>query len=197
MQEKDMKNWWLLAVGIIGGLLGSGVIYLISSQPRGEGITLLPPPTSAPIVVHIVGAVLEPEVYSLPIKSRQQDAIEAAGGFLPDANPQALNLAAPLQDGDRIVVPTIPSDTPTPATNPSKSTLVELPNTNTLININTASQADLENLPGIGPVKAQIIISYRESNGFFGLIKDIQNVPGIGPKTFENLKSLITVEDLY
>ncbi len=192
-----MKTWWLLAVGIIGGLLGSGVIYLTSSQPRGEGITLLPPPTSAPIVVHIVGAVLEPGVYSLPIKSRQQDAIEAAGGFLPDANPQALNLAAPLQDGDRIVVPTIPSDTPTPATNPSKSTIVELPSSNTLININTASQADLENLPGIGPVKAQTIIAYRESNGFFGLIKDIQNVPGIGPKTFENLKSLITVEDLY
>ena len=113
-----MKQWWLLAVGIIGGLLGSGVIYLISSQPRGEGITLLPPPTSAPIVVHIVGAVLEPGVYSLPIKSRQQDAIEAAGGFLPDANPQALNLAAPLQDGDRIVVPTIPYNPPTPATNP-------------------------------------------------------------------------------
>ena len=192
-----MKKWWLLAVGIIGGLLGSGVIYLISSQPRGEGITLLPPPTSVPIVVHIVGSVLEPGVYSLPIKSRQQDAIEAAGGFLPDANPQALNLAAPLQDGDRIVVPTIPSDPPTSAANPSKSTIVELPGSNTLININTASQADLENLPGIGPVKARTIISYRESNGFFGLIKDIQNVPGIGPKTFENLKSLITVEDLY
>ena len=191
-----MKTWWLLAVGIIGGLLGSGVIYLTSSQPRGEGITLLPPPTSAPIVVHIVGAVLEPGVYSLPIKSRQQDAIEAAGGFLPNANPQALNLAAPLQDGDRIVVPTIPSDTPTPATSPSKSTIVELPSSNTLININTASQADLENLPGIGPVKAQTIIAYRESNGFFGLIEDIQKVPGIGPKTFENLKSLIAVEDL-
>ncbi len=191
-----MKTWWLLAVGIIGGLLGSGLIYLTSSQPRGEGITLLPPPTSAPIVVHIVGAVLEPGVYSLPIKSRQQDAIEAAGGFLPNANPQALNLAAPLQDGDRIVVPTIPSDTPTPATNSSKSTIVELPSSNTLININTASQADLENLPGIGPVKAQTIIAYRESNGFFGLIEDIQKVPGIGPKTFENLKSLIAVEDL-
>ena len=109
-----MKTWWLLAVGIIGGLLGSGVIYLTSSQPRGEGITLLPPPTSAPIVVHIVGAVFEPGVYSLPTKSRQQDAIEAAGGFLSNANPQVLNLAAPLQDGDRIVVPTIPSDTPTP-----------------------------------------------------------------------------------
>lgn len=192
-----MKTWWVLAVGIIGGLLGSGLIYLTSSQPRGEGITLLPPPTSAPIIVHIVGAVLEPGVYSLPIKSRQQDAIEAAGGFLSDANPQALNLAAPLQDGDRIVVPTIPSDTQTPATSPSKSTIVELPSSNTLININTASQTDLENLPGIGPVKAQTIIAYRESNGFFGLIEDIQNVPGIGPKTFENLKSLITVEDLY
>ena len=192
-----MKTWWLLAVGIIGGLLGSGLIYLTSSQPRGEGITLLPPPTSAPIVVHIVGAVLEPGVYSLPTNSRQQDAIEAAGGFLPEANPQALNLAAPLQDGDRIVVPTIPSDPPTPVTNPSKSTIVELPSSSTLININTASQADLENLPGIGPVKAQTIIAYRESNGFFGLIEDIQNVPGIGPKTFENLKSLITVEDLY
>lgn len=192
-----MKNWWLLAVGIIGGLLGSGVIYLTSSQPRGEGITLLPPPTSAPIVVHIVGAVLEPGVYSLPIKSRQQDAIEAAGGFLPEANPQALNLAAPLQDGDRIIVPTLPSDPPTPATNLSKSTIVELPSSNALININTASQADLENLPGIGPVKAQTIIAYRESNGFFGLINDIQNVPGIGPKTFDNLKSLIKVEDLY
>jgi len=192
-----MKTWWVLAVGIIGGLLGSGLIYLTSSQPRGEGITLLPPPTSAPIIVHIVGAVMEPGVYSLPIKSRQQDAIEAAGGFLSDANPQALNLAAPLQDGDRIVIPTIPSDTQTPATSPSKSNIVGLPRANTLININTASQTDMENLPGIGPVKAQTIIAYRETNGFFGLIEDIQNVPGIGPKTFENLKSLITVEDLY
>lgn len=197
-----MKIHWLVAwsIGftIIIGLLALGVLSLVSSQPRGEPISLSPPPTPLPLVVHVSGAVTLPGVYTLPIGSRVKDAIEAAGGLLPEADSRNLNLAALLQDGELIWIPATPQANPT-AVAPNKTPndnndQTSIPAPTGLININTATQEELDTLPGIGPVKAQNIIDYRNSNGPFYTIEAIQDVNGIGPVTYENLKELITVQ---
>jgi competence protein ComEA len=170
----------------------------VSSQPRGEPITLSPPPTPLPVVVHVSGAVADPGVYTQPPGSRVKDAIEAAGGLSPDANIQGLNLAALLQDGDLIWIPALPKANPT-TSNPDKTpgegqAPISTPASTGLININTATLEELDTLPGIGPVKAQSIIDHRNKHGPFNSIEAIQDVVGIGPVTYEGLKELITVQ---
>lgn len=197
-----MKTWWAVIFGVVCGLLGAGGILLASSPPRGRAIQLLPPPTPAPIQVHISGEVNKPGVYGLPTGGRVQDAIEAAGGFSEDANQPMLNLAAILEDGMQIWVPAIPSmDNPAgPATNSDRAApsidLSPAENPAQIININTATQAELETLSGIGPVTAKKIIEHRQTNGLFIGIEDIQKVSGIGPATFEKIKDCITVGGL-
>ena len=196
-----MRNWMLGLLAILSGLLGAGVLYLVAAPPRGEPITLHPPPTPAPMVVYVTGAVAAPGVYALPQGSRVQDALQAAGGPLPEASLAGLNLAARLEDGAQITLAAIPSPTgpenTRPNTNPpAPSSAVSNPASPTdlaLININTATQAELESLPRSGPATAQKIIAYREANGPFTAIEDIQNVSGIGPATFEQIKTLISV----
>jgi len=191
-----MKNLWWVVFGVVIGLLATGLILLVSSPPRGESIKLLPPPTPPPLTVHVVGAVAQPGVYNLPSGSHVQDGVEAAGGLLPEANPQAINLAALAQDGERIFIPTgvprppttLPGGTPA-ATNAKPPSPVP----GELININTASLEELDSLPGIGPVTAQKIIDYRQNNGLFARIEDLMDVAGIGPATFAKIKDLITV----
>ena len=194
-----MKNWWAVALGVVFGVLAAGVILLASQPPRGHPIELLPPPTPVPIQVHVSGAVTNPGVYALPPQSRVQDAIDAAGGFDEDADPSSLNLAALLEDGALIRVPALePTFTPAPrgAATPAETAppagepAAPAPE---MININTATQEELETLSGIGPVTARKIIEYRESNGPFTAIEEIQKVSGIGPVTFEKIKDFITV----
>jgi competence protein ComEA len=103
-----MKSWCALALGVVLGILSAGVILLSSQPPRGNEITLLPPPTPIPIKVHISGEVQNPSVYALPVNSRVQDAINTAGGFTENADINALNLAAQLIDGNRVQVPPLP-----------------------------------------------------------------------------------------
>ncbi|RPI33564.1 MAG: ComEA family DNA-binding protein [Chloroflexota bacterium] len=190
-----MKTAWAIAFGVACGLLGAGVLILVTRQPRGEAITLSPPPTSAPLVVHVAGAVHNPGLCSLPRGSRVADAIEAAGGLLPDADSRSINLAAVVSDGQRIAVPFVSQATPltesiAPAGEPSPTQAPDWP-----ININTATQAQLESLPAIGPSTALKIIAYREQNGPFQSIDGILDVPDIGPATFEKIRDLITIED--
>lgn len=198
-----MKNWWIVALGVVLGLLGAGIIWLASQPPRGNPIILLPPPTPIPIQVHISGEVKKPGVYALPLDSRVQAAIEAAGGFTDDANKTVLNLAALLEDGARVHVPIhIQAETPIPTTankskdegTTSKSTSLPPDSPSQLVNINYADQAALETLSGIGPVTAQNIILFREENGLFTSIEEIQKVFGIGPVKFEKIKDFITVD---
>ena len=196
-----MKNWWAIPFGVVCGLLGAGILRLMSSQPQGEAIQLSPPPTPPPLTIHIGGAVYSPGVYSLPRESRVQDALQAAGGVLPEASTSFLNLAAYVQDGERIWVPFQNAATPeliTPGNsnelNPNSSQ-PESQNPAKRIDINTASQSELESLPRIGPVMAENIIAYRTANGPFLHIEDIQDVSGIGPATFQTIKELISVGD--
>jgi competence protein ComEA len=195
-----MKDLWKIVFGVVCGLLGAGVLRLISSQPEGNPITLIPPPSPSPIIVHITGAVIRPGLYSLPPGSRLQDAVQAAGGATQDADLEAVNLAGFIEDGSRIVIPKTTPILPTESTPViTESSRAELgtpiiPDSNHRININTANQTELESLPGIGPVLAMKIIAYREANGPFSTIEEIIDVSGIGQATFELIKDLITVE---
>jgi len=187
------EKWWILAVGILFGLLSAGLIILVSRPPRGRSIILRPPPTPVPIVVDIDGAVHHPGIYSLPLNSRVRDAVNAAGGFSADANSDLINDAALLEDGDHIHVPSkgeeqhhIQGGGEDVHIQPT-STEVIFP-----ININIADQKTLEALPGIGPVTAEKIIACRQER-LFSTIEEIQRVPGIGPATYEEIKGLIAV----
>ncbi|MEN8173059.1 MAG: ComEA family DNA-binding protein [Chloroflexota bacterium] len=185
-----MKTWWWLVVGVLLGLLSAGVILLASSPPRGTAITLLPPPTPQPMQVHVAGAVQEPGVYLLSQESRARDAIEAAGGFTADAQIEGINLAAFLEDGTQLF---IPGDNQ--LIFPSRIGSDIEPYPIEIININTASQTELETLPGIGPVTAEKIIAYRDEFGEFENIAELLKVAGIGTATYDAVKAFITVGD--
>ena len=188
-----MKYIWGIAFGVVCGILGVGLLLLAVSQPRGQAVQLSPPATAAPLIVHITGAVVDPGVYSQPPGSRVMDAIQAAGGLTTDADSTLINLAKMVEDGMQIWVPKqLVGDLE--RINPGK--LEENPvagNLGALININTATQTELETLPGIGPVTAEAIIQYRQENGPFSEIQGIQAVSGIGPVTFEKIREFITV----
>jgi competence protein ComEA len=188
--EFALKPWWAIPFGVLCGFLAAGLLLLVSRPPRGEPIRLLPPPTPEPLQVYVVGAVTDPGLHALPPGSRVKNAIDAAGGLLPDANTLAINQAALIEDGERIFIPVY-------ASVQGETLSGELPSRagNALLNINTASQIDLERLPGIGPATAEKIILYRNENGYFTSIEEILEVPGIGPVTYEGLKTLICVEE--
>ncbi len=173
-----MKTVLYIVIGILIGLFLAGLLWLAVVPPPAQPITLLPTPTPSPLKVYITGAVLAPGVYELPVGSRVQDAVEAAGGFLPDAAREQVNLAALVEDGIQIHIPFL---TTTSRTQGGR------------VNINTATADELATLPGIGPTTAQRIVEYRLQHGFFRTIQDIQNVPGIGPTTFEKIRDYITV----
>jgi competence protein ComEA len=151
--------------------------------------------------VYVSGAVVDPAVYTLPPGSIIEDAVRAAGGFAADADPVAVNLAQPVADGMQVYVPTLAEAEPTPPPvslppGATATTAVRMGGVTSsgLININTATQADLELLPGIGPATAANIIAHREANGPFATIEAIMDVPGIGEGKFEAVRDLITVE---
>ena len=190
MKKPDI---FLIPLGVLLGVLISGLVFLITIPPRGEPILLAPAATASPITVQISGAVSQPGVYQLPKDSRVVELVETAGGFSEEANKESINLAAKLRDGENIHISTI-LEKNTAINTGLDSSEKPTPNIQFPININIATQDELEQLPGIGPAKASDIISYREINGDFQLIDDIQNVSGIGPATFENLKEYITTE---
>jgi competence protein ComEA len=173
-----MKTLVNITYGVLIGLLAAGIIWLTVSRPHGEPVTLLPTPTPGMLTVYISGAVATPGVYALPEDSRVEAAVQAAGGFLPGAEQDNINLAMTLVDGQQINVPGI----------------VDTSHVNVgRVNINTATAVELNTLPGIGPTTAQSIVDYRLQHGLFQVIQDIQNVPGVGPATYAVIKNYITV----
>ena len=187
------NKWWDLLIGALFGLLCAGLILLVSKPKSGRAILLRPPPTSAPLVVNVDGAVQFPGVYSLPVHSRVENAVEAAGGFTENARPGSINLAALLEDGSHIYVPYHSAEINSGTENGERVYgLSESGEMISLININQAPLEVLITLPGIGPVTAEKIISYREEHTFTR-IEEIQKVPGIGPSTYEDIKMYITV----
>lgn len=144
------------------------------------------------IMVHVVGAVRRPGVFELPAGSRGIDAVRAAGGLTRRADPLAINLAKPLSDGEQLIVPDRAAEPASPRVG-SGSGGSSAADASGLVNVNTADQAELETLPGIGPALAQRIIEHRETNGPFATLDDLLEVSGIGEKTLENLEPYVTV----
>lgn len=157
---------------------------------------------SGELVIHVAGAVARPGIVTLGSGARVIDAIEAAGGPAADADLDRLNLAAPVVDSQRVAVGR--PGAPLPAvTNgggggaggngAGGSGSANPGETGAPLDLNLASQADLENLPGIGPVLAAAILSERERRGGFDAIADLRGVRGIGEQRFADLRELVTV----
>ena len=174
------------------------------------------PALSAPsgdVTVQVVGAVRHPGVYKVPVSSRVVDAVTAAGGPTDSADLEAINMAQTIADSEQIYVPHKNSpirhpNTPAPRLRPSRmsspssvsptasggaSSVVATPTATSPLNLNTASVAQLDLLPGIGPSTAQAIVTYRTSKGPFSKVDDLLNVRGIGAGRLDAIRALITV----
>ncbi len=148
-------------------------------------------------IVHISGAVNQPGVYQLTEGERIIDAVKMAGGEMERANVDAVNLAAHLYDGQKIVIPFI-SENKEDEINLNALANEEFrqhdySSNSSLLNLNAVTSHQLETLPGIGPALAERILAYRKNHDLFRNIEDIMNVSGIGEKRFESIKEYITV----
>ena len=154
----------------------------------GAGGTAEPAASQAPdVMVHVCGAVRSPGVVRLPAGARVTDALQVAGGPTAKAELAAVNLAAPVTDGQQIVVPERGAAPVAVAPSSGDSA------SGALVNINTASLEELDALDGVGPSTAQKIIDYRTVNGGFKTIDEIKEVPGIGDAKFAAMQDSITV----
>ena len=180
------------------------------------------PPPPAEIIVSVVGMVHHPGVVTVPGVARVADAIDAAGGMLPEASPASVNLAAPLVDGQQILVGPDPlpelSTGGTAAGAPGGAGGAEGPGGVGAggsgaggaggggagggaggaggagpVNINTATEAELETVTGIGPATAKKIVAHRDKNGPFASVDQLEEVPGIGPAKLEGMRAEVTV----
>ncbi len=202
---EDHVSWKIIgmALVIVAVIAFCGGNLYQEWRAEGEGLTLVqedatagetaadstaPENASGEVVVHVAGAVSSPGVYTLPADSRVDDAVRAAGATA-DADLSQLNLAQKLADGQKITVPVAGA---TPADGSSAATTADSDNGG-LININTATQEELESLPSIGEVRAQAIITYREEHGGFRTIDELKEVSGIGEKIFADIAPHITV----
>ena len=148
------------------------------------------------IMVHIDGEVVTPGIISLKAGSRIADAIQACGGTTDISDISKINLAYELKDGQKVYIPSIYDVEDVEYIQNDAGNNVIIPDTSSnsaLVNINSATQAELETLPGIGPSTAAKIIDYRNKNGDFKNIEDIMNVSGIGESKFNNIKNYICI----
>lgn len=151
------------------------------------------------IHVHVVGAVKNPGVYEMPALSRVVDAVKAAGGSLSIADLEGINLAQTLMDAEQVLIPvrrvSRPRSTVAPRLRPraTPTSVAQSSQQSKVVNINTATASQLENLTGVGPATARAIISYRTSKGLFAKVEDLLNVPGIGPAKLAAMRSEVSV----
>lgn len=157
-------------------------------------------PAEVEVVVHVVGAVARPGVVRLPAAARAVDAVEAAGGLLPSADPTRVNLAAVLVDGQRVAVPATgeelppePVGAPPPPIAGGASLTGPAGAVASIVDLNSATAEQLDTLPGIGPSTAAAIVDHRESNGPFASVDALIDVRGIGEAKLEGLRDLVTV----
>ena len=192
-KRQNLKKW--LYVGVMAGAVILFVLWLYFQESSRQKAVLkasdLEPVTtesstanSADIYVHITGAVNNPGVIKLASGSRLIDAIEQLGGLTENADTDSVNLAAILEDEDKIHIYT--KDEISESGGVSAAGVGK-------ININTASLEDLKTLPGIGDAIGKSIINYREKNGSFKSLEDLKEVDRIGDKVFEKLKDSITI----
>lgn len=190
--EKLKNNWLLIALGCVivvflfinrdaAGTYSDNaeIIAAKDTEDLDPDLTV----TEEIVIVDIKGEVKQPGVYEIDSQARVNDAIVLAGGFTSEANEFVVNLAQKVHDEMTIIVPTLEEEG------------IQLNNdtSSTQVNVNRATQEDLETLHGIGPSKAEAIINYRDEHGYFQSIEDLLNVSGIGEKTLDNIRDDIQI----
>jgi len=155
---------------------GDGAAEVVAQPLRAEA--------APPVVVHVVGAVRVPGLYRLARGKRVADAVERAGGATGKADLALINLAAPVADGQQVVVP---ARAP-PGTAAGEGGGGEAAGP---VHLNTARLEQLDELPGVGPVTAQKILDYREKHGAFSSLRELDAIPGIGPARLAQLSELV------
>jgi competence protein ComEA len=169
-----------LALALANRLLrDAGTAY---EAPASHAAAAAPATPRTLVVIDVVGAVRDPGLYRLPQGSRIADALARAGGATRKADLDLVNLAAPLADGSQIVVPSR-SAAASAGSGPSSPAGP--------VHLNSATEADLDALPGVGPVTAQKILDYRQQHGAFGNVDELDAIPGIGPKRLDQLRELV------
>ena len=143
--------------------------------------------------VDISGEVNKPGVYKVTNETRLFEVIEMAGGLTENADPDSLNRAEKVTDGEKIIVLSYEESSEREKSSSSVPDYGLTSDEGDKVNINTADSSELQTIPGIGPAKAQSIIDYREQNGYFTTTEDIMDVTGIGQKTYASIKDYIVV----
>jgi competence protein ComEA len=212
------KNRHFVFMGLLLAVVAGGAIFYFG-RPAPAPIEIIPAeppatpestatatpattPTPGMVRVYITGAVAKSDVYFLQQGSIIKDAVEAAGGFNADADPERINQALELKDQQQIHVPRLDEADPPPPVQGGVQNNTPLagaatqpePSTGAVVNINTATLAQLDTLPGIGPAISQRIIDYRQKIGGFKNIEQIKDVSGIGDATFDKIKDAIIIE---
>ena len=182
------------------------VAVLVSATAQGGTSFTLPTSTATPLgppastsgatgglLVHVTGAVREPGLVSLSAGARVVDAVAAAGGLTDDADAAGVNLARPVADGEQLVVPRVGEVPVAAGTGAGAGSAGGGAAAGAVVNLNTATQGELETLPRIGPALAQRILDWRQANGRFAQPADLLKVTGIAQKLFDGLKDRVVV----
>ena len=178
-----------IALVLVGVLVVGGRLLAHRGAAAAEPARAFPAPSTAAVraarlVVDVVGAVRRPGLYRLGAGSRIADALARAGGATPKADLEQVNLAAPVADGEQVVVPRRVAGTggvaPASASAPARP-----------VQLSTATLEQLDALPGIGPVTAQKILDYRAQHGAFSSVDELDAIPGIGPARIDQLRGLV------
>ena len=188
LTEMKLISQIVLVVAAVAAVAGA-VLVIVKLPPKQDGFDIAlpsatPSPESKPRV-YISGAVRFPGVYSVHDGDRLAQVVEAAGGAVPDADLDVVNLAARVKDEDHWHIPRLGDSIQARVTQGS--------GTSTKIDVNSADAELLKSLPGIGDVKAQSIVDYRETNGPFSSVEGLLDIHGIGPATLDAIRDLVEV----
>ena len=201
LRDRFADSTLIAAAGVVIVVIGAGLgVLVLAPQGRETELPQSPPvfesvtstsTTQLQVLVHAAGAVRHPGLHSLPSGSRVADLIEAAGGVDDTVDIDRINLAAPVSDGERVWLPRRGEPVPAQLTSPSDVS-GDAADESRPLDLNTATQQQLDELPGVGPATAAAILAERKSRGRFASVEDLLDVRGIGTAKLEEIRSLVT-----